>query len=1027
MTKSNVSKKKLTSNENASKVEFRTINTNILKKLLPVILILVVMSVGFFVRSGPVSLDGLEERVEASVHLQIQNIISSQIEANYPNLNDINRQELVNKELQKVIETGDLSIIGESANLNEIVRTQSENIKELFKADNGQTYLNAIDPYFFLGLSENYLENGHTGTSLKNINGKEVPWVDLRLAPVGGSGTYEPEFHIWLESNLFKLSGVDENSDIGEKTRVIFLLSVILAILCSIPVFLIIRQYSNDLIAFLGSLLLVSIGTFVSRTIAGFVDTDAYNILFPLIIVTFLVYALAIKDFRWRIFLGCLAGLSQAIFLWAWGSGWFIFLFTSISLIGYLIYLVILGFLDAKESPKAKDTMHFKSIITRENPINNVVITLIGFLISSAIFNYLINSANIFKLTFNGLFGSLSGLASISQSNIWPNVFSSVAELNPASFDSIISSVGGKIVFLIAMMGLVMLSIDFKSKTSKHIIARRILLLFSVIWFSFIIWGNFLESFIANTPYIFLILLMLPVGVGLLLSLLNSNNSNKIFLTMLLSIWVAGTIFMSLNGVRFILLLAPTFAISFAMGLYYIATYINKFIAGETSIKGNLGKIIPGYVIILVIFLVIFVPIFQNANAISKGTTPNFDDAWYGAMYKVRDNSSEDAIITSWWDFGHFFVAIGERGVTFDGASQTTPRSHWVGKLLLESDEQKSHDILRMLVCGGNEAHNIMLNITNGDNSDAVKINKIIYSTLGENISNTRVIIENNEYYDFTQSQIDEIMNLLACDVPSQNFLITSGDMVGKAGVWAHWGSWDFTKKYVHDNYKLKSAQEIANLIDEDLTLIDKHINELKDIDIRATTENIKREDLTNQWFAPYPSYIPLSGRYTYPCSFDNGSLVCQNGIEIDSITGNITSQFNEQVKFKNLIFPQADGNLRIVEQDSDGDIDIVLVPSYNGFEALLAQNPLGSSLFTKLYYLDGYGTNLFEKFDDKQSATGVRIKTWETLWNKTETEENLNEIDLDNIEFEVNTENLTKNTDEELMKEYNESLNSSN
>ena len=438
-------------------------------------------------------------------------------------------------------------------------------------------------------------------------------------------------------------------------------------------------------------------------------------------------------------------------------------------------------------------------------------------------------------------------------------------------------------------------------------------------------------------------------------------------------------------------------------------------------------RLSQGYIIVLVIFLVVFVPIFQNANAISKGTTPNFDDAWYDAMYKIRDNSSEDAIITSWWDFGHFFVAVGERRVTFDGGSQDTPRSHWVGKLLLESDEQKSHDMLRMLVCGGNEAHNTMLNITNGDNSDAVKINKIIYSTFGENISNTRKLIENNEYYNFTQNQIDEIMNLLACDIPTQNFLITSGDMVGKAGVWAHWGSWNFTKKYVHDNYKLKSAKEISLLIDEDLTLIEKHVSELEDIDIRATTENIKREDLANQWFAPYPSYIPLSRRYTYPCLFNNNSLVCQNGIEIDTITGNITSQFNEQVKFKNLIFPQADGNLRIVEQDSEGDIDVVLIPSYNGFEVLLAQSPLGSSLFTKLYYLDGYGTELFEKFDDKQSATGVRIKTWEALWNKTETENNLSKIILDDIEFEANTENLTESTNEEMMEEYDESLNSSN
>ena len=108
------------------------------------------MGVGFFVRSGPINLDGLDERIEANVLLQVQNIISSQIETKYPNLNEQNREELVNKELQKVIETGDLSIIGESANLDEIVRTQSQNVKDLFKGGEWSDISKCDRPLLFL-------------------------------------------------------------------------------------------------------------------------------------------------------------------------------------------------------------------------------------------------------------------------------------------------------------------------------------------------------------------------------------------------------------------------------------------------------------------------------------------------------------------------------------------------------------------------------------------------------------------------------------------------------------------------------------------------------------------------------------------------------------------------------------------------------------------------------------------------------------------------------------------------------------
>ncbi len=264
---------------------------------------------------------------------------------------------------------------------------------------------------------------------------------------------------------------------------------------------------------------------------------------------------------------------------------------------------------------------------------------------------------------------------------------------------------------------------------------------------------------------------------------------------MLLGIWMTGTIYMSLNGVRFILLLAPAFAIAFGLGLYYIANIINEFMTVEFSLQKEHMKKAFGYIAVGLLFIILFIPMANQAKAISDQTLPNFDDAWYSTMYKIENQSQKDAIITSWWDFGHFFAAVSHRGVTFDGGSQTTPQSHWVGKLLMENDEEKAVDILRMLVCGGNNAHDYMLEMVNGTAADAVKINKIIYSTFGQDIESTEQIIKNNSYYKFDAEQVNTIMENLACENPREDFLITSEDMVGKAGVWAHWGSWDFTKK----------------------------------------------------------------------------------------------------------------------------------------------------------------------------------------------------------------------------------------
>jgi len=46
------------------------------------------------------------------------------------------------------------------------------------------------------------------------------------------------------------------------------------------------------------------------------------------------------------------------------------------------------------------------------------------------------------------------------------------------------------------------------------------------------------------------------------------------------------------------------------------------------------------------------------------------NDGWYESLTKIKQNASEDAIINSWWDFGHWFKAVGDRAVTFDGTPQ---------------------------------------------------------------------------------------------------------------------------------------------------------------------------------------------------------------------------------------------------------------------------------------------------------------------------------------------------------------------
>ena len=957
------------------------INWNSIKKFLPIFLILFIIGFAFYVRSGPITLNGLDSRIQANAYGQIKMMISHDISQKYKNLGPVYKDELVNKEFQKVLNSGVYERNGQKVIISNLVKQNEEYVKNAFKANNGQTYLEAIDPYFWLRKSTNLALTGTIGDKIINGTGYET----LQLAPSVRKEP-KPNFQEYLEAFLFKLNGVTKNTSFGQKTRIIFLIPVVLAMLSVIPIYLILRKYTNDLFASLGSIFLVSIGTFVSRTIAGFVDTDGYVVLFPLIIVSFMVYAFYSKNKLKNIILTFLAGFFQGLFLLAWSAGWFIFAFIILAIIGYILLTIVIEFL--KQRKIKKSSTKFKKIHLKF--INEFISSLV-FLISSFIFGYVFIGRNIFTITLNGILASQHSIASISFTNIWPNVYSSVAELNPASFSQVISSVGGKIVFLIAFFGLLLLSFDINSDKKKYDTYKKILILISTLYFALIIIEDYFFFLLANHQFLFLIVLFLPIILGVIYNIINLNYSEKLFFTILLSIWMAGTLYMSLNGVRFILLLSPVFSISFGIGLFYLAKILNNFFTKEFSIKNDFYKIAWGFGITSLFFLILFVPVASQAISISNGSTPNFDDAWYTGMNKITQNSNPDAIITSWWDFGHFFSAISHRGVTFDGGSQTTPRAYWVGKLLMEDNDTKSVDILRMLVCGGNEAFNTFMSYTNGSNADAVKISKVLDSTLGKPLNETRKILEHNKYYTLNKKQVDKIMNYLACKHPREDFLITSGDMVGKAGVWAHWGSWDFTKKYVRDHYKTLSPEQIAKNIDENVSLIRKYVKQLKEIDVKANTENIKKDSLVNRWLAPYPTYIPIQGRYDFPCTKTGEVLSCQNGISVNMLTGKVTTRFRD-ISFHNLYYPSRNDTISKVKL-GNGKVDLLLIPNYNQYSIMMMQKPLGDSLFTKLFYLNGYGTKHFKLFYANQSMTGDKIKIWKVIWdiNKTKGTGNIN------------------------------------
>ena len=74
----------------------------------------------------------------------------------------------------------------------------------------------------------------------------------------------------------------------------------------------------------------------------------------------------------------------------------------------------------------------------------------------------------------------------------------------------------------------------------------------------------------------------------------------------------------------------------------------------------------------LVYFTVFFVLVFYllpaSALSISQGTV--LSNNWWNALNWMKNNTEECGVVATYWDPGHFIVAVAGRPVVFDGAGQ---------------------------------------------------------------------------------------------------------------------------------------------------------------------------------------------------------------------------------------------------------------------------------------------------------------------------------------------------------------------
>jgi len=490
---------------------------------------------------------------------------------------------------------------------------------------------------------------------------------------------------------------------------------------------------------------------------------------------------------------------------------------------------------------------------------------------------YFTGVSNFFAAYYNPV-RSLTTFKSVAVQNLWPNIQTTVAELNSVELSRVVGQLGGQLVVVLSLIGTVY-AVYLAYKKKEYVIGLNLLF-----W------------------------------------------------------WVA-SLYTTGQGIRFILLVIFPFIIGLGYFLKLVLFDLSRIFDNYFKIPSSIGSATSG----LLIFMILLPGILAGVQ-VAQQSVPSMDDGWYNSLTYINDNMDENVIITSWWDFGYWFRSVAERPVTFDGGTQVGYNAYWVGKAL-SADEYTSTGIIRMLNCGQNTA----------------------FETLIPELDDYQVTIDLLEdlvvlpYADAEQELLNQglpttVLQYTHCDAP-QSVVIASGDMVSKAGVWAHFGAWNYTKAKMYQDVHALDVNAALNMLQNDYGLESSS----------AVVEFNLMQAGGDQYISPYPQLLT-----SFTCTGDE-SMVCnvnyQNlnvRIDYDLVTGefNYTGNYEvDHIIIDNYTIPRSSGSGLSIKIDTATN------------KGYLGSNEVVDGLFANMYYLQS--SDCYELAYTGQSNSAGNVMVW--------------------------------------------------
>ncbi len=624
-----------------------------------------------------------------------------------------------------------------------------QNYTSLFEDQNGLPYFSEMDSYYNYRMTEDYLNHGYLGDTIQN----GTPWDLHSYYPSGRSAEYSPLI-IYITAFTYKLVNSFANVPLNE---VAIWLAPFIASLAVIPAYLFVRRLTNDYGGIVAGILISLAPWYFAHTFAGFFDTDMFNMIFPIMIIGFFVISMLAKNIKTRSIYVALSVISLLVYSMAW-EGWWIMFYLVIGVA--VLYLLASNYLFKMKTIKPFKEYPDKTKWLLDQPI---IFPLLVFAVASIILLSI-------YLGPSGFIGGLEGPIGASQlhsavaGTSYPNIYTSVGEMQVPTIESVVSYVGGIIPFVLGILVVPLLLWKLKpegtkkEKNTQQAPKRKSKPRRKAKKAKTEIVEETVKSSIITDPQVL------------------ENKKHHLLYAVLFAVWIIGAGLMLTQGSRFIEQFSLPIALGAGVFVGLIIPYIKEHVKDVKYCT---------LAVVILVAAVAYSPVY-GAYSTASSVVPGTDDSMYNSLTWIENNTSPNTVLTSWWDFGHMFTAVADRPVTFDGGSQNTPRAYWVGKALTTSDESLSAGIFRMLTSSGDQGYSTLENYTHNTGKSVEILDKIL--PVDKQAAQTILTTQ----YNLTPDQAQNVLQYTHPANPAPHQLILSTDMVGKAGVWSGFGSWDF-------------------------------------------------------------------------------------------------------------------------------------------------------------------------------------------------------------------------------------------